>query len=53
MRPLLNPGSHLLASTLVAAAASSVALELVLQAQALALYQGLRLLPTESALIAC
>ncbi|MEB0146362.1 Rnf-Nqr domain containing protein [Pseudomonas sp. CCC2.2] len=40
MRPLLNPGSHLLASTLVAAALVSCA-ELVLQAQALALYQGL------------
>lgn len=40
MRPLLNPGSRLLASTLVAAALVSCA-ELMLQAQALALYQGL------------
>lgn len=40
MRPLLTPGSHLLASALVAAALVSCA-ELVLQAQALALYQGL------------
>ena len=40
MRPLLNPGSHLLASALLAAALVSCA-ELVLQAQALALYQGL------------
>jgi electron transport complex protein RnfE len=40
MRPLLNPGSHLLASALVAAALVSCA-ELVLQAQALTLYRGL------------